>query len=127
MWEAEGLGNDDNLWASINFYGGISGHQDAPCGVVSSATVCLGLRYRCPIENKEMAKEARINARRDANELVQGFKEKFGDITCLGLLGVSFSDAERYQKLRESGALTGKCESYLTYAIEKLYELAGEK
>jgi hypothetical protein len=127
MWETEELGNEDSRWASIAFYGGIAGQQEAPCGVVSSATVCLGLRYRCPIENKEMASQARINARRDANELVQGFKDKFGDITCLGLLGVSFSDTERYQKLRESGAMAGKCESYLMYAIEKLYELAGEK
>jgi hypothetical protein len=126
MWESEGLGNQDNLWSSINFYGGIAGEQEAPCGVVSSATVCLGLRYRCPIEDKERAKQARINARRDASEFVQGFKEKFGDITCLGLLGVSFSDAEAYRKLRESGAQQGKCDSYLMYTIEKLYELAGE-
>jgi len=124
MWESEGLGDEDNLWASIAFYGGIAGQQEAPCGVVSSATVCLGLRHRCPIEDKEMAKQARINARRDANELVQGFKDKFGDITCLGLLGVSFSDTERYRKLQESGAQQGKCDSYLMYAIEKLYELA---
>ena len=124
MWESEGLGDEDHLWASIAFYGGIAGHQDAPCGVVSSATVCLGLRYRCPIEDKELAKQARINARRDANELVQGFKDKFGDITCLGLLGVNFSDAEQYQKLRESGEQRGKCDSYLMYVIEKLYELA---
>ena len=126
MWESEGLGNEDSLWASINFYGGISGQQEAPCGVVSSAAVCLGLRYRCPVEDKERAKQARINTRRDASEFVQGFKENFGDITCLGLLGVSFSDTERYQKLRESGAQQGKCDSYLIYAIEKLYELAGE-
>ena len=124
MWESEGLGDEDNLWASIAFYGGIAGQQEAPCGVVSSATVCLGLRYRCPIEDKERAKQSRINARQDANELVQGFKEKFGDITCLGLLGVNFSDTAQYQKLRESGEQRGKCDSYLMYVIEKLYELA---
>ncbi len=126
MWESEGLGDEDNLWASINFFGGIAGQQEAPCGVVSSTAVCLGLRYRCPVADKETAKQARINARRDASEFVQGFKDKFGDITCLGLLGVSFSDTEAYQKLRESGAQQGKCDSYLMYAIEKLYELAGE-
>ena len=124
MWESEGLGNEDMLWASTAFNGGIAGQQEAPCGVVSSATVCLGLRYRCPIEDKERAKQSRVDARRDANELVQGFKEKFGDITCLGLLGVSFSDTEQYQKLRASGVQRGKCDGYLMYAIEKLYELA---
>ena len=124
MWESEGLGNEDNLWASIAFNGGIAGQQEAPCGVVSSATVCLGLRHRCPIEDKEMAKQARNDARQDANQFVQGFKDKFGDITCLGLLGVSFSDEEGSRKLRESGEQRKKCDSYLMYAIEKLYELA---
>ena len=92
--------------------------------MVSSATVCLGLRHRCPIEDKEMAKQARNDARQDANQFVQGFKDKFGDITCLGLLGVSFSDEEGSRKLRESGEQRAKCDSYLMYAIEKLYELA---
>jgi len=124
MWESEGLGDEEVLWASIAFNGGIAGQQEAPCGVVSSSTVCLGLRHRCPIENKEMAKQARIDARQDANEFIQGFKDKFGDITCLGLLGVSFSDTEASQKLRESGVQREKCDSYLIYAIEKLYELA---
>ncbi|UCB43415.1 MAG: C_GCAxxG_C_C family protein [Dehalococcoidales bacterium] len=126
MWESEGLGNEDMLWASIAFNGGIAGQQEAPCGVVSSATVCLGLRHRCPIENKEMAKQARLDARQDANEFVQGFKDKFGCITCLGLLGISFSDDEGSRTLRESGEQRAKCDSYLIYTIEKLYELAGE-
>jgi len=126
MWESEGLGDEDILWASTAFNGGIASQQEAPCGVISSATVCLGLRYRCPSEDKERAKQARADARRDANEFVQGFKDKFGAITCLDLLGVSFSDTEQYQKLRESGVQREKCDSYLMYAIEKLYDLAGE-
>lgn len=124
MWESEGLGNEDMLWASIAFNGGIAGQQEAPCGVVSSATVCLGLRHRCPINDKDAAKQARINARQDAIEFVRSFKEKFGNITCLGLLGVSFSDEEAARKLRESGEQREKCDSYFMYAIEKLYELA---
>ena len=124
MWESEGLGGEDILWASTAFNGGIGGQQEAPCGVISSATVCLGFRYRCSSEDKEKAKQCRNDARRDASEFVQGFKDKFGAITCLELLGVSFSDTERYQKLRESGAQRGKCDSYIIYAIEKLYELA---
>jgi C_GCAxxG_C_C family probable redox protein len=124
MWESEELGNEDMLWASIAFNGGIAGQQEAPCGVVSSATVCLGLRHRCPIDDKDKAKQARLDARQDAREFVQGFKEKFGDITCLGLLGVNFSDEEATRKLRESGEQREKCNSYFVYAIEKLYELA---
>ena len=111
------------LWASTAFNGGIGGQQEAPCGVISSATVCLGFRHRCPSENKEEAKQSRNDARQEANELVQGFKEKFGAITCLELLGVDFSDTVQYQKLRESGVQREKCDSYLIYAIEKLYEL----
>ena len=120
MWESEGMGNEDSLWASTVFSGGIGGQQEAPCGVVSSAAVCLGFRYRCSTEDKEMAQQARANARRDANELVRGFKDRFGAITCLGLLGVSFSDTEGHRKLRESGVQREKCDSYLVYAVDKL-------
>jgi len=127
MWESEGLGDEDMLWASTAFTGGIGGQQEAPCGVISSATVCLGLRHRCPSEDKEKARQSRSDARQEANELVQGFKEKFGAITCLELLGVSFSDTDQYQKLRESGVQREKCDSYLIYVIDKLYELASKK
>ena len=55
MWETYELGNEDLLWSCIAFNGGIGGQQQAPCGAVSAAAVCLGLRHSCPLTEKQQA------------------------------------------------------------------------
>ena len=123
MWEAYDLGNEDMLWSGIAFTGGIGGQQQAPCGAVSASAVCLGLRHRCPLAEKEKAQEARLRARRDANELVRGFTGKFGTIICRDLVGLDFSQPGAYRQFLESGIWREKCDNYVQFAIEKLYEL----
>jgi len=124
MWETDDLGPEDVLWASTAFNGGIASQQDAPCGTVNSATVCLGLRHRKIQEDKAEANQAREDARKDASEFVEGFRNKFGAITCRNLLGVSFSDEEGMRKFREAGMWHEKCDAYVKYVIEQLYKLA---
>lgn len=123
MWEAYPLGGEDLLWASIAFNGGIAGQQQAPCGAVSSAAVCLGLRHRCSLADKDGAEEARQKARQDASEVVKSFTEKFGTIVCRDLLGFDFTDTEAARRFRESGMWKEKCDTYVQFTIEKLYEL----
>jgi C_GCAxxG_C_C family probable redox protein len=125
MWEAEELGPEDVLWASTAFNGGIAGQQKAPCGAVSAAAVCLGLRHRCPISDKERANEARETARRDARLFVSRFLDEFGSIACGELLGIDFSLPEGYRKFRDSEIWRDKCDNYVKFAIRQLYELAG--
>ncbi len=127
MWEAYGLGNEDFLWAGIPFMAGISGEQQAPCGAVSASAVSIGLRHRCPLTDKDKVKDARNAARHYAGKLVRDFTKQFGDITCRGLLGLDFSKSDEYQKFRESGVWKEKCEKYVQYVIEKLYEFENEK
>jgi len=122
MWESEGLGDEDVLWAATAFNGGIAGQQQAPCGAISSATICLGLRHRCPGEEGERANKARDTARQDASALVRSFRDTFGAITCYDLLGIDFSDREGYRKFRESEIWRDKCDNYVKFVIEKLYE-----
>ncbi len=123
MWEAYELGNEDMLWSCIAFNGGIGGQQQAPCGAVSASAVCLGLRHRCSLDEMEKAKQARLDARQDASELVRSFTEKFGSIICRDLLGFDFSDAKAYRQFQESGVWKEKCDNYVRFIIEKLYEL----
>ena len=123
MWEAYGLGNEDLLWSCIAFTGGIGGQQQAPCGAISSGTVCLGLRHRCSSEDKQKVKQARLDARQDAKELVRSFTDRFGTIICLDLVGTDFSKPGGYQQFLESGIWKDKCDSYVQFVIEKLYEL----
>jgi glutaredoxin 3 len=123
MWETYGLSNEDLLWSCIAFTGGIGGQQQAPCGAISAGAVCLGLQHRCPLEDKQKAKQARHNTRKDANELVSGFTERFGTIICRDLVGTDFSQPGGYQQFLESGIWKDKCDSYVQFVIEKLYEL----
>lgn len=123
MWEAYGLHNPDFLWAGVVFTGGIAGQQSAPCGAISAGATFIGLRHRCPLEEKQQAKRARIAAREDAAELVKSFKQKFGAISCIDLVKVDFSKPGAYQEFQASGLWREKCDQYVQFVIEKLYEL----
>jgi glutaredoxin 3 len=123
MWEAYGLDNEDILWSCIAFNGGIAGQQSAPCGAVSAATVCLGLRHCWPLVDKQRAKQERLEAREDASQLVRSFIDRFGTIVCHDLIGIDFSDSVAYRAFLESGKSKDKCDKYVEFAIEKLYEL----
>jgi hypothetical protein len=127
MWEAYGLENEDFLWTGIPFLGGIGGFQEAPCGVVSAAAVCLGLRHRKPLGDKEAARQARHAIRMFAAKIVADFKRQFGDITCSGLIGMDFSKPGEYQRFLEAGIWKDKCEKYVAFMIEKLYELEADR
>ncbi len=70
---------------------------------------------------------ARNAARHYSGKLVRDFSKQFGDITCHGLLGIDFSKPGEYQKFLESGVGKDKCEKYVQYVIEKLYEFEDEK
>ncbi len=122
MWEAYGLGNEAILWAGTAFQGGIAGEQQAPCGAVSAAAIVLGLKNRCSSDDKDKVRQAQKAANDDAAELVKSFREEFGDITCLALMGVDLSDEAVMKQAIESG-LFKKCDNHVRFVIEKLYEL----
>ena len=126
MWQAYGMQNEDFLWAGIPFLSGISGQQHAPCGAVSAAAVALGLRHRAPLSDKRAAKQAREAIRRSSSHMVQAFARNFGDITCRGLLNLDFSKEGEYKRFRESGIWKEKCERYVQYVIEQLYDLEAQ-
>lgn len=119
--------NEDFLWAGIPFLGGIGGFQKAPCGVVSSAAVCLGLRHRSPLADKERAKQARHAIRAFSAKLVNEFNQEFGDITCRGLIGMDFSRSGVYKEFLDSGVWKEKCEKYVAFMIDKLYALENDR
>lgn len=123
MWETYQLGNEDLLWSTIAFNGGIGGQQQAACGAISASAVCLGLRHRCSLADIEKAEQARLKIRQQASKLVRSFREKFGAIICIDLLGFDFSKPEEYRRFRESGIWQEKCDNYIQFVIEKLYEI----
>jgi len=127
MWEAYDLGNEDFLWAGVPFLGGIGGFQNAPCGVVSASAVCLGLRHRSPLDDKDKSKQARHAIRAFSAKIVSEFNQHFGDITCQGLIKMDFSKPGVYKQFQDSGVWKDKCEKYVGFMIDKLYELEDGK
>ncbi len=127
MMEAYGLKDEDLLWAGTAFRGGIAGQQQCPCGSVSASTIALGFRYRCSAKDRGKAEKAREAASKDAAELVMSFQEKFGAVTCIGLLGVDFTNEEAMKKAIERDLFKDKCHNYVQFAIEKLYELESKR
>ena len=125
MWESEGLGREDVLWAPSAFNGGIARQQEAPCGALSSGTVCLGLRHRTDGADKDRANEARNAARSDAHQLVDDFRNEFGAITCTDLIGVDLSDPEGRRRFAGDGIAQRQCMGYVKYIIARLYQMAG--
>ncbi|MDD5288167.1 MAG: Uxx-star family glutaredoxin-like (seleno)protein [Dehalococcoidales bacterium] len=123
MWEAYGLDDEGILWAGIAFNGGIGGQNSAPCGAISAATIALGLRHRCPMDDKQKTKQERLNAREDASQLVKNFIEKFGSIICRDLLKLDFTKPEQLRYFQESGISKEKCDKYVQFVLEKLFEL----
>ena len=119
--------NEDFLWAGIPFLGGIGGVQNAPCGIVSSSAVALGLRHRSPMKDKERAKQARHAIRAFSAKIVSEFNQEFGDITCLNLIGMDFSKPGVYKEFLESGVWKEKCEKYMEFMIDKLYALEADR
>jgi C_GCAxxG_C_C family probable redox protein len=122
MWEAYDLKNDDLLWASIPFMGGIAGKQQAPCGVISSAVVCLSFRYRCSLLEKEKAKKARHRIRKLSGDLVDSFEAAFGSIVCRDLVGLNLSNPIEYSQFSKSKTWRERCNKAVTFTIDKLYE-----
>jgi len=123
MWETYELGTEDLLWAGVCFVGGIAGQQQAACGAVSASAICLGLRHRCSLTDEQATKQARFDAGRDAGELVRDFTEKYGTIVCRDLIGLDFSDPEARRQIKELNIFEEKCDKYVQFVIEKLYEL----
>ncbi|MCJ7547196.1 MAG: C-GCAxxG-C-C family protein [Deltaproteobacteria bacterium] len=127
LWESFDLGPEDILWTGINFMGGFSGQQEAPCGALSAAVVSLGLLHRAPLADKKRTKQARQRARQDADELVRGFKADFGNISCRQLVGFDFSQPGEYQRFQESGRWNDTCNRFVQFVIERFYGFADKR
>ena len=126
MWEAYGWENDDLLWAGTAFRGGIAGAQEGPCGAVSGMALVTGLRRRYSGKDNAQAEQERKAAVDETAVLVKQFKEKYGSITCLELVGVDFNDKDAVKKAREAGTM-GDCPGQVQYAIELLYRMESKR
>ena len=124
MREAWDMEDDAMLWAGTNFFGGIKGHQEGPCGAISGLAIALGFRYRDTSGDPEQAQKKKELANEKTDELVREFKEKFGSIVCLDLVGgADFSDPEQREKYHQDPANKDRCPGFVKFVVEKMLEL----
>ena len=123
MWETSGWKDEDLLWASMALYGGIAGQQSGPCGAISSSAVYVGLRHRRSMDDKEAVSKARLDIEREALQLAKEFASEFGTLTCLDLVGLDLSDPVVRKRFRDENISKEKCDRYMEFVIDKLYEL----
>ena len=95
--------------------------------MVSASAVCLGLRHRSPLSDKEKSKQARHAIRAFSARIVSEFNQHFGDITCQGLIKMDFSKPGVYKQFQDSGIWKDKCEKYVGFMIDKLYEFEDDR
>jgi C_GCAxxG_C_C family probable redox protein len=122
MWEAYGWKNEDLLWAATVMRGGMGGQQRGTCGAVAAAGVCLGLRHRRPLADKDAAEKAREAATAEAKELADEFIRKFGAMSCIDLIGMEITDPESFERAKKAGVLD-RCNDFIRFVVDKLYEL----
>jgi len=125
MWEAQGLENDDMLWAGTNFFGGMCRHREGVCGAVSAMAISLGMMHRCPPGDDAAATTAREKARERTSALVQRFKDTHGSIVCRELLGITSMTDEEITRFFEEKRHSEQCSGYVRYIVEKLFEYGG--
>jgi C_GCAxxG_C_C family probable redox protein len=115
--------NDDILWAGTNFYGGIMRHREGVCGSVSAMAMYLGYLYRVPPGDKEKAAKAIEAARAKTNQYVQEFKDRFGSIVCIKLLGIENYTEEETRRFFVEKKYEKQCNEYVRWVVEKLFGL----
>jgi C_GCAxxG_C_C family probable redox protein len=120
MHEAWNFNDDSMLWAATTFYGGIAGHQEGVCGAISGLGIALGFCYRNKSGDSQKDRE---EAGRKADEIVKQFKEKFGSIICLDLVGVDFSDPATVEEFMKNPDNRDKCPGYVRFIVGKLVEM----
>lgn len=123
MHKAYGLDDDAMLWAGTTFFGGISGDQDGVCGAVSGIGIALGIHYRDTSGNKEKEQKARELAISQTKEIVRQFKEKYGTINCIKLVGLDFSDPEAAKRYFNDPEKRALCSGCVRFVVEKMIEL----
>jgi len=125
MHKAYGFEDDTMLWAGTTFFGGISGHQDGVCGAVSGVGIALGLRYRDSSGNPEKEQKTHDLAIQKTGEIVRQFKERFGTIVCIDLVGVDFSDPEAARRHFENPpcGIADTCPDFVRFVVDKMMEL----
>lgn len=114
MFDLEG----DRVWtAAAGFGGGIARYQSV-CGALTGAVIALGLREGGLPDDPEKKVADRVRPR--ARRLMDGFRERFGDVECRKLIPFDLNNREDSAVFKTSPIKQEKCYNFLRYVVETL-------
>jgi C_GCAxxG_C_C family probable redox protein len=114
MQEAEGFPEITQLAAG--FGGGIGGEQDV-CGAITGGVIAIGYRAGLSGNNQmEIAKAARPVVR----DVYEGFRERFGAVDCLALIGYDYRDPAQHAAAQSDPTRTAKCRLFKEWVLRRL-------
>jgi C_GCAxxG_C_C family probable redox protein len=99
-------------------FGSGIGRTDNICGAVSGAVMVLGLKFGA---RNASEKEAKTKASIIANEFIQEFKRRYGEVSCTRLVGYNLSIPSEMKKAVAEGAFA-TCRDIVRHAGELLEE-----
>ena len=116
--EQYGLDRETAFRIATPFGGGI-GHSGYTCGAVSGAIMVIGLATGTTVYDKE---------KKDAcyaltQLFLKRFTERYGALTCPGLLGVDISDPQVLEQAREQDLFQSVCPKFVGDAAKMVAEL----
>ena len=121
--------NKDVLRVASNFGGGVAGWGDV-CGAAAGVAIAIGLIYGTEgTESLKVYEDMRAREKQITQRFLQAFREKWGYVTCRGLLGCEGCSPDerfkRYTELKERG-LT-HCDEYVEWSAKKALEIIAEE
>jgi C_GCAxxG_C_C family probable redox protein len=110
---------DPALTNVANYFGGGIARMGQTCGAVTGAAIGLGLR------DLGAAEGSTKNSGFDPlQQLMRDFEERFGAVTCKGLLGCDISTDKGFRQAKKTQALT-RCPLFVEWTIDRLAEILG--
>ena len=114
MQEAQGFPPITELAAG--FGGGIGGEQDV-CGAITGGVIAIGYRASQSGGNQmEISRAARPAVR----DVYEGFREKFGAVDCLALIGYDYRDPAQAEAAHNDPARAEKCRMLKEWVLRRL-------
>jgi C_GCAxxG_C_C family probable redox protein len=113
--------DDPELKNIANYFGGGMARMGEACGALTGAAIAFGLRDLR--RNGEMPKNTGFDP---MQRLMRDFEEKFGAITCKGLLGCDISTSEGFRAAKKCKALD-RCPAFVTWTLDRLSEVICEE
>ena len=105
---------DPGLTNLANYFGGGMARMGQACGALTGAAIALGLRDF--MAGDGLPKNSGFDP---MQQLMREFEEKFGAVTCKGLLGCDISTAQGFREAKKTQALT-RCPEFVEWAIDRL-------